>query len=133
MELKATVVEALAVERGVSRSGREWEKATLIVEYGDARYPRRVALMALKNAEKFAAVPVGSEVVFQIDIESHEFNGRWYTSVTCWKWDVLGGGAAGTGDKRGAGLVADCDGGTPSPPVGGTPSLPGGGGDDLPF
>ena len=124
MELKATVVEALAVERGVSRSGREWEKGTLIVEYGDARYPRRVALMALKNAEKFAAVPVGSEVVFQIDIESHEFNGRWYTSVTCWKWDVLGGRA---------GSVTDCDGGTPSPPVGGTPSLPGGGGDDLPF
>lgn len=96
MELKATVIQALPIERGVSRAGKEWEKATLIVEYGDAKYPKKVALMALKNADKFAAVPVGSEVVFQIDVESHEFNGKWYTSVTCWKWDVLGGGQTQT-------------------------------------
>ena len=118
MELKATVIQALPIERGVSRAGKEWEKATLIVQYGDAKYPKKVALMALKNAEKFAAVPVGSEVVFQVDVESHEFNGKWYTSVTCWKWDVLGGSESSENSER-----SDCQGVTPPLPTG----------DDLPF
>lgn len=92
MELKAIVVQSLPIERGKAKqSGKEWEKATLIVEYGDAQYRKKVALTALKNADKFAAIPVGAEVVFQVDVESREFNGRWYTSVNCYKWDVIGG------------------------------------------
>lgn len=92
MELKATVIQALPVERGVSKaSGKEWEKATLIVQYGDAKYPKKVAVIAMKNADKFTAIPVGAEVVFQIDVESREYNERWYTAVTCWRWDIIGG------------------------------------------
>lgn len=91
MEIKAIVIQALPIERGVSKAGKEWEKATLIAEYGDAQYPKKVAIFALKNADKFAAIPVGAEVVFFVDVESREFNNKWYTSVTCYKWDVLGG------------------------------------------
>lgn len=91
MELKATIIQVLPVERGVSKAGKEWQKATVIAQYGDAKYPKKVALDNFKDAEKFAAIPVGAEVCFFIDVESREFNGRWYTSVTCYKWDVLGG------------------------------------------
>lgn len=87
MELKAKVKQVLPVERGVSKkSGEEWSKATLIVEYGGDRYPKQVALFNFKNADEFANLPLGSEHTFSINIESREFNGRWYTSVECWKW-----------------------------------------------
>ena len=92
MEIKANVIKTQPIERGVSKAGKEWERATLIAQYGDAQYPKKVAINALKNADKFAAIPVGAEVNFSVDIESHEFNGRWYTSVTCYKWEVLNGG-----------------------------------------
>ncbi|MDE6536061.1 MAG: DUF3127 domain-containing protein [Muribaculaceae bacterium] len=91
MEIKATILKALPIESGVSKAGKEWQKATLIAQYGDAQYPKKVAITAFKNADKFAAIPVGAEVCFFVDVESHEFNGRWFTGVNCYKWDVLGG------------------------------------------
>lgn len=88
LTIKGKVVSNLGVQKGTSKAGKEWSKTTLIVEYGDSQYPKRVALDNLKNAEEFAKLAVGAEGVFHIEVESREFNGRWYTSVNCWKWEV---------------------------------------------
>lgn len=88
MELKAKVIKTLGVERGVSqRSGKEWAKGTIVVEYGSGQYPKQVALQNFRSAEEFANLPLGREYTFLIDLDSHEFNGRYYTSVDCWKWE----------------------------------------------
>ena len=88
MEVKGKIIKNLGVQSGTSKSGKNWSKATIILEYGDAQYPKQVALDNLKNAEEFAKLAVGTEGVFHIEVESREFNGRWYTSVNCWKWEV---------------------------------------------
>lgn len=88
LTIKGKVVSNLGVQKGTSKAGKDWSKATLIVEYGDSQYPKRVALDNLKNAEEFAKLAVGTEGVFHIEVESREFNGRWYTSVNCWKWET---------------------------------------------
>lgn len=87
MEIKGRVVANLGVQKGTSKAGNEWSKATVVVEYGD-QYPKKIALDNLKNAEEFAKLAVGTEGVFHIEVESREFNNRWYTSVNCWKWEV---------------------------------------------
>lgn len=86
MELKGKVVQVCPLERGKSTDGRDWERSTLIVEYGN--YPRKVAISAFRNAELFAQLPVGAEVTFYIDVESREYYGQWYASVICWKWEL---------------------------------------------
>lgn len=91
MELKAKVIQILPVEVGVSKAGNQWQKATLIAEYGNEQYRKKVAITALKHVETFVAIPIGAEVNFSLDIESREFNGRWYTSVSCYKWEILQG------------------------------------------
>lgn len=87
MEIKGKVVANLGVQNGTSKAGKNWAKATVIIEYGD-QYPKKVALDNMKNADSFGALPVGTEGTFHIEVESREFNGRWYTSVNCWKWET---------------------------------------------
>lgn len=87
MEIKGKVVANLGLQKGTSKAGKEWAKSTVVIEYGD-QYPKKIALDNLKNAEEFAKLSVGTEGVFHIEVESREFNERWYTSVNCWKWEV---------------------------------------------
>lgn len=87
MEIKGKVVANLGLQKGTSKAGKEWAKSTVVIEYGD-QYPKKIALDNMKNAEEFAKLAVGTEGVFHIEVESREFNNRWYTSVNCWKWEV---------------------------------------------
>lgn len=90
MEIKGKVVYNLGIQSGVSKSGKEWKKASLVVEI-PSQYPKNVALDNMKRADEFAALEVGTEGTFQIEVESREYNGRWYTSVSCWNWAVSNG------------------------------------------
>ena len=87
MEIKGKIIQTLPLQEGVSKSNKPWKKATIIIET-DGQYPKKVALDNMKNAEEFGKLPVGSTGVFHIEVESREFNNRWYTSVNCWKWEV---------------------------------------------
>lgn len=87
MEIKGKVVANLGLQKGTSKAGKEWAKSTVVIEYG-GQYPKKIVLDNLKNAEEFAKLAVGTEGVFHIEVESREFNGRWYTSASCWKWET---------------------------------------------
>lgn len=87
MEIKGRVVANLGVQNGTSKAGKNWAKATVVVEYGD-QYPKKIALDNMKNADSFGALAIGTEGTFHIEVESREFNNRWYTSVNCWKWET---------------------------------------------
>lgn len=87
MEIKGKVVANLGVQKGTSKSGKDWSKATIVIET-EGQYPKKVALDNMKNADSFAALAVGTEGTFHIEVESREFNGRWYTSASCWKWET---------------------------------------------
>lgn len=86
MEIAGKVLMNLGIESGVSaKSGKEWKRARLVVEI-PGQYPKTVALDNMKRAEEFGAIAPGSWGTFQIDVESREYQGRWYTSVSCWDW-----------------------------------------------
>lgn len=85
MEIKGRVIQVLPEERGQGQRG-EWRKQTFILEYGD-QYPKLVAFQAWGDKQ----IPnVGEDVTVQFDVESREYNGRWYTSATAWRIDVQG-------------------------------------------
>lgn len=90
MELVARVIQILPLEQGVGKqSGNPWSKATIIVET-EGQYPKKIALSNMKNVEEFAKLPIGSIVKFSIDIESREYQGRYFTNVSAYKWEVQG-------------------------------------------
>lgn len=98
MELQAKVYAVLPVESGTSKAGKAWQKASIIAET-PGPYPKKVKISNMKEAVAFAALPVGTDVTFHIEIESREWKnpntGRtsWFTEVNCWKWEVAQGTA----------------------------------------
>lgn len=89
MEIKGKVLQALPMEGGTSKSGNPWQKASLIVEVAEnPQYPKKVKISNMQKAEEFAKIAIGVEATFKIGIESREYNGRWYTELTCWGWDA---------------------------------------------
>lgn len=90
MEIKGKVVQVLPIENGTSKNGNQWSKASLIVEVSEnPQYPKKIKISNMKNAEAFSKLAIGSEVTFKVEIESREYNGRWYTEVACWGWDAV--------------------------------------------
>ena len=84
LELTGTIVQMLPYEGGTSKAGKEWRKVVFILETQD-QYPRKVAISLLNdNIDKYA-IQVGMVVTANIEIESREWNGKWYTEVKAWQ------------------------------------------------
>lgn len=87
MEIKGKIIQNLGIQSGTSKAGKSWSKASILIET-EGQYPKKVALDNLKNAEEFGKLAVGSTGTFHIEISSNEYNGKWYTSANCWKWEI---------------------------------------------
>lgn len=89
MEIRAKVTAVCQLESGSTSKG-EWKRATVIVEYMDGDYPHKVALINTKKADAFAKIPVGSTGTFNINLNSREYQGKFYTTIDCWSWRLDG-------------------------------------------
>lgn len=92
MEISGKVVELLEEKRGSGRNG-EWRKLDFILETQD-QYPKKVCISVWGDKIDQYSLNVGDQINAGINIESREFNGRWYTDVRAWKVDKTGAGAA---------------------------------------
>ena len=89
MELIGKIIQILPLQEGVSKAGNPWKKQEYILETLGTQYPRKVCFNLFgDNVDKFP-MQVGQDVTVSIDLESREFNGRWYTDVRA--WNVLNG------------------------------------------
>lgn len=89
MILEAVVVRSLGIQSGVSKStGNPWEKAEILVET-QGQYPKKIALSNMKKAQEFAALPIGQAFKFGIDIESREYNGKFFTNITAYSFEPI--------------------------------------------
>ena len=86
MEIVGKVVDVLPLQQGTSsRTGNPWTIKTIIIETQE-NFQRKVAVEIFGD-QRIADNPaeVGQVVTISFDLESREFNGRWYTSVRAWK------------------------------------------------
>ena len=89
--IKGTVSKVLGLQSGMSKSGKPWEKADILVSAGsNPQYPKEILISNLKDAKQFAALKVGEKCEFKVDIESRLFNDRYYTNITCYAWQQSG-------------------------------------------
>lgn len=86
MELVGKIIQILPLQGGTStRTGNPWSVQSFIIETQE-QYPRKVCV-ELFGEERIKANPLVLDeiVTVNFDIESREFNGRWYTSVRAWR------------------------------------------------
>lgn len=127
MSLKITgaVVELLEEQSGTGKNG-PWRKQDFILET-EGQYANKVCITQWgDNIEKFA-LKLQDKVTVHIDIQSREYNSRWYTDVKAWRIERDEAAAdAGDAGDQGAGPGAP---GAGSPPLADESY----GDDDLPF
>ena len=88
MEIKGTIIAALPETSGISKAGNQWKKKEYVLENTDGQFPRKVAFTCFgDNADKIN-LQVGQVATVYFDIESREYNGRWYTDLRAWRADV---------------------------------------------
>lgn len=133
MEVNGKIIEVCPIQEGTSKAGNPWKKRLYVLETQD-NYPKKVAFTVFgsERVDQYNdKIMAGMNVRVSFDLESREFNGRWYTDATAWRIEVAGEGtaqgAAPTNippmDNSGFG-----NGAFPPPPAGPANSL-----DDLPF
>jgi hypothetical protein len=87
MEIVGKVVQLGTLIEGNSPRG-PWKKQELIIETVE-QYPKKICLLCwnerVNDANSFF---VGQTIKAQISIESREFNGKWYTDVRAFRFDL---------------------------------------------
>lgn len=70
----------------MGRNG-EWKKQNIIVET-DGQYPKKVCISIWGDKINPAQLQTGNRLTIEFDLESREFNGKWYTDAKAWKIEV---------------------------------------------
>lgn len=88
-ELNVKIIKKLAVESGTSAKG-DWSKQDLIVETQE-QFPKKVCMnvWGKEKVEELAKFKDGATIKASINIESREFNNRWYTEIRAWKMEQV--------------------------------------------
>ncbi|MBO4941958.1 MAG: DUF3127 domain-containing protein [Muribaculaceae bacterium] len=124
MEIKGTIVQVLPPQSGISKVGNAWKKQEYILENNEGQFPRKICLTTFNQTADAIQLTVGQRITASFDIESREYNGRWYTEVRLFRAvpeDVPVAGAA----------PAAAPVGSPLPPPPAAPLA--GGEDEFPF
>ena len=88
MDIKGKVVQLLQQQTGMGKKG-PWKKQEFIIET-QSQYPKKVCLSAWGDKIDQFNLSVGDLVNVSVDLESREYNGRWYTEARAWKLEKDG-------------------------------------------
>jgi hypothetical protein len=94
LEISGKIILKLNKTEGISKAGKPWSKQEFVIETQET-YPRKVMISTMnEKVNDLERFNVGDMITASLNIESREFNGRWYTDVRAWK---LQGQASGSG------------------------------------
>ena len=92
MQLTAKLIQILPLQTGTGKNGT-WKKQDIIVETS-AQYPKKACVSIWGDKINSSVLQVGNVLNISFDVESREYNGRWYTDLKAWKIDIAGSGAS---------------------------------------
>lgn len=139
MEVTGKIIVALPEVGGQSQKGNAWKKREYVLETQET-YPRKVFFNFFGDRVDQFPLQVGQMVKISFDIDSREYNGRWYVDIRAWKAEDATPGTAPAPGAYGApaaygpaqqmpqGYAATAA--VPAPPA---PDLTPSATDDLPF
>jgi hypothetical protein len=83
MEITGKIIKILPLQSGQGKNGT-WKKQEFILET-TAQIPRKICFSLWGDKIDQFSVREGEDYEVMFDLESREFNGRWYTEAKAWK------------------------------------------------
>lgn len=85
LAINGKIVKILDPINGTSKAGKEWNKQEFVIETTD-QYPKSVCFTLFGDkVELIQGLNIGDEVNVSFNIESREFNERWFHNINAWK------------------------------------------------
>ena len=95
LEITGKISQILPLETGESKNG-QWKKQFFILEFMDGNYPKKVSVSVWGDkTDSLRNLQPGSDVKVSFNVESREYNGRWYTDVKAWRIEAAGAATPG--------------------------------------
>ena len=83
MEFEGVVYKIMPATTGTSARG-DWQRQEVIFELPQ-EFSRKVCVIFFNRPSDVASLKEGKAYTVSINIESREYNGRWYTDVRAWR------------------------------------------------
>lgn len=80
MEVEGMIIRDLGAIEGVSKAGNPWKKHEWVLETL-GQFPRKVKFTVFGERSSTLNFELGKNYAIQFDIDSREFNERWYTDI----------------------------------------------------
>lgn len=85
LQVKGKIQQILKPESGVSRAGKEWKKQEFVIET-EEQFPRKVCFTLFNDKSSLLeGFSEGDEVNVSFNLESREYNGKWFHNINAWK------------------------------------------------
>jgi len=108
MEISGKIIAVLPLATGQGKNGM-WRSQDYVLETAD-QYPKKVCFNLFNDKIDQFPMAIDDMVNVSFDIESREYNGRWYTTVRAWKVDKNTGVQAAQAPQTAAVSAAPFDG-----------------------
>ena len=87
LSVKGRVSQILKPENGVSKGGKEWNKREFVIDT-EEQFPRKVCFTLFGDKTPLIdGLSVGEMVDVSFNLESREYNGKWFHNINAWKID----------------------------------------------
>lgn len=83
MEFEGVVYKIMPPTRGTSARG-DWQRQEVIFELPQ-EFSRKVCVIFFNKESDVARLKEGMTCIVSVNIESREYNGKWYTDVRAWR------------------------------------------------
>ena len=87
MDITGKIIEVREPREGVSnRTGNKWKSQDYIIEWFEGQYPRH-CIFTVFGEDRISQMNLqqGQEYTVSLDIDAHEYNGRWFNDIRAWR------------------------------------------------
>ena len=91
LDITGKIVKVMPEQSGAGKKGT-WVKQEFVIETAE-QYPKKICCSAWGDkVETLRSFSEGDVVKVSFNLESREYNERWYTDVRAWKIEPMGSG-----------------------------------------
>lgn len=85
MDIEGVVFKILPPQQGTSARGA-WHRQDVVFETNaGGNFTRKVCVKFFNKESEVSALREGEAYTVSIDIDAHEYNGRWYNELSAWR------------------------------------------------
>jgi hypothetical protein len=123
LDITGKIVKIMPEQTGAGKKGT-WVKQEFVIETTE-QYPKKICCSVWGDkVESLRSFSMGDSIKVSFNLESREYNERWYTDVRAWKIESAEGGSTSSPAPKSSPAKKQDEGGDPFANIQGEEDLP---------